>query len=41
MTDVGDRPQQYTTSKAATALGVVWQVVKAVFMGFGSKTKTS
>ncbi|KAM7196153.1 hypothetical protein V8F20_007188 [Naviculisporaceae sp. PSN 640] len=41
MTEVGDRPQHYTTGKAATAFGVVWQVVKAVFMGLGSKKKTS
>lgn len=37
MTDVGDRPQRYQTGKAAMTLGVVWQILKAVFMGFGKK----
>ena len=35
MTDTGDRPQRYETTKAAMTLGVVWQIVKAWFMGVG------
>ncbi len=37
MTETGDRPQLYETGKAAMTLGVVWQILKAVFMGFGKK----
>ncbi|KAM7206966.1 hypothetical protein V8F33_000065 [Rhypophila sp. PSN 637] len=40
MTEVGDRPQQYTKSQASVTIGVVWQIIKAVFMGFGSKSKS-
>ena len=41
MTDTGDRPQKYTTGKTVLGLGVVWQVIKAVFIGFGGKMKTN
>ena len=37
MTETGDRPQRYETGKTAMTLGVVWQILKAVFMGFGKK----
>ncbi|KAK3942137.1 class I glutamine amidotransferase-like protein [Diplogelasinospora grovesii] len=40
LTDVGDRPQKYEVGQTAFTLGVVWQVVKAVFMGIG-KSKTA
>ncbi|KAM7223214.1 hypothetical protein V8F06_001427 [Rhypophila decipiens] len=40
MTEVGDRPQQYTQSQASVTIGVVWQIIKAMFMGFGSKNKS-
>jgi hypothetical protein len=35
VTDAGDRPQRYQTGKAAMTLGVVWQILKAVWMGLG------
>jgi hypothetical protein len=38
MVDAGDRPQRYATGKTAVTLGMVWQVLKAVFIGFGKKT---
>jgi hypothetical protein len=37
MTETGDRPQQYETGKTVMTLGVVWQILKAVLMGFGKK----
>lgn len=37
VTETGDRPQRYETGKAALTLGIVWQIVKAVFMGWGKK----
>ncbi|KAK0731210.1 class I glutamine amidotransferase-like protein [Lasiosphaeris hirsuta] len=37
MTDTGDRSQRYETSQTAVTLGVVWQVLKAVFLGLGKK----
>lgn len=37
-TDTGDRAQKYDTGRAAVTLGVLWQVLKAMFMGIG-KTK--
>ncbi|KAK4240846.1 hypothetical protein C8A03DRAFT_12843 [Achaetomium macrosporum] len=37
MIDAGDRPQRYTTGKVVVTLGMVWQVLKAVFMVFGKK----
>lgn len=40
-TDTGDRPQKYTTGKTVFSLGVVWQIIKAVFIGYGSKSKSS
>jgi hypothetical protein len=40
-TETGDRPQQYETGKVMWTLGVAWQVVKAVFLGFGKKKKTA
>lgn len=41
LTDVGDRPQEYTTGKTVFTIGVIWQILKAAVMGFGRKTKTS
>jgi hypothetical protein len=40
MTDTGDRPQLYGTGNVGFTMGIVWQVLKAVFMGIG-KTKTA
>ncbi|KAH6853387.1 class I glutamine amidotransferase-like protein [Chaetomium sp. MPI-CAGE-AT-0009] len=40
MTETGDRPQRYEIGKTAMALGVVWQILKAAFLGFG-KQKTA
>ncbi|KAL2132018.1 hypothetical protein VTI74DRAFT_4302 [Chaetomium olivicolor] len=37
MTETGDRPQTYEIGKTAATLGIVWQLLKAVFMGFGKK----
>jgi hypothetical protein len=37
LTETGDRPQKYETGKAAMTLGIVWQIVKALFMGIGKK----
>lgn len=37
LTETGDRPQKYGTSQAVFTLGVVWQVVKAVFIGLGKR----
>jgi len=35
MAETGDRPQRYEKHQIAVTLGIVWQVLKAVFMGFG------
>lgn len=40
MTDTGDRPQLYGTGKVGFTMGIVWQVLKAMFMGIG-KSKTA
>lgn len=37
MTDTGDRPQKYEAGQVATTVGIMWQILKAVFMGFGKK----
>lgn len=37
LTDTGDRPQRYETGKTVMTLGILWQIVKAVFMGIGKK----
>jgi hypothetical protein len=40
MADVGDRPQKYSQGQTSYTLGIVWQILKAVVMGFG-KQKTA
>ena len=35
LTDTGDRSQKYATGKTMFTLGIVWQVIKAAFMGIG------
>ncbi|KAL2155135.1 hypothetical protein VTH82DRAFT_3811 [Thermothelomyces myriococcoides] len=35
--DVGDRPQRYSKGQVAFGLGILWQILKAVFMGSGKK----
>ncbi|KAK4231788.1 class I glutamine amidotransferase-like protein [Podospora fimiseda] len=39
LTETGDRPQKYEVGKVAFTLGVIWQVLKAVVMGFGKGKK--
>ncbi|KAK3382924.1 ThiJ/PfpI family protein [Lasiosphaeria ovina] len=41
LTETGDRPQVYTTGKTVFTLGIVWQLVKAVFLSLGKKSKTA
>ncbi|KAL2165492.1 hypothetical protein VTH06DRAFT_792 [Thermothelomyces fergusii] len=41
LTDVGDRPQRYSKGQVAFGLGILWQILKAVFMGAGRKKKTA
>lgn len=38
--DVGDRGQKYSQGQMSFTLGMVWQVVKSMFMT-SNKTKTS
>ncbi|KAL2270880.1 hypothetical protein VTJ83DRAFT_251 [Remersonia thermophila] len=38
LTETGDRPQRYETGKMVWTLGIVWQMLKATFMGLGKKT---
>lgn len=35
LTETGDRTQKYEVGNVRFTLGVVWQVLKAVVMGFG------
>ncbi|SPQ17841.1 e8fd80f6-715d-48da-bd18-63d5428cde73 [Thermothielavioides terrestris] len=37
MTETGERPQRYERGKSALTLGILWQVLKAVWMGYGKK----
>ncbi|KAL2168107.1 hypothetical protein VTG60DRAFT_371 [Thermothelomyces hinnuleus] len=37
MVDVGDRPQRYSKGQVAFGLGILWQILKAVFIGAGKK----
>ncbi|KAK2610444.1 hypothetical protein N8I77_003872 [Diaporthe amygdali] len=42
MADVGDRPQLYEQSQGAYTVGIVWQLIKAWFLGVGkTKAKTA
>ncbi|KAK1755162.1 class I glutamine amidotransferase-like protein [Echria macrotheca] len=37
LTDTGDRGQRYDKGQTAFTLGIVWQVLKALVLGFGKK----